>query len=208
MKNSKVLLLVVLAAAAVMAVAGRALLHRGLSARDQPSAVEAHVARTVRRLAVPSSAKNEKNPFPPSPEFLLEAQEHFADHCSLCHANNGSGNTEIGRNLYPKAPDMRLPQTQDLTDGEIYYTIHNGIRLTGMPAWGAEEKDDDSWKLVLFIRHLPQLSPAEEGQMEALNPKTPAEQQEEQQEQEFLNQDRSSKPGPNHRPIKITEEKP
>ena len=98
------------------------------------------------------------------------------------NGNDGRGKTQIGQNLYPKAPDMRLPQTQNLTDGEIYYTIHNGIRLTGMPAWGrdvTDVKDEDSWKLVLFIRHLPQLTPAEEGEMEALNPKGPGERQEE-----------------------------
>ena len=53
---------------------------------------------------------------------------------------------------------MRLPETQNLTDAEVYYVIHNSIRLTGMPAWGSEEKDDDSWKLVLFIQHLSQLT--------------------------------------------------
>ena len=82
---------------------------------------------------------------------------------------------------------MRLPRTQELTDGELYYTIHNGIRLTGMPAWGAEGKDDDSWKLVLFIRHLPELTPREEREMESLNPKGPEENQEEQEEEQFLN---------------------
>ena len=97
---------------------------------------------------------------PNTPANLARARAHFADHCAICHANNGSGNTDIGRNLYPKAPDMRLPQTQNLTDGELYYTIHNGIRLTGMPAWGSAEKDEDSWELVLFIHNLPQLTPA------------------------------------------------
>ena len=82
---------------------------------------------------------------------------------------------------------MRLPDTQNLTDGEIYYVIHNGIRLTGTAAWGTEEKDDDSWKLVVFIRHLPQLTPAEEREMEALNPKGPAEKAEELEEEQLLN---------------------
>jgi mono/diheme cytochrome c family protein len=139
-------------------------------------------------LAIPARAKNEKNPFTASSELMAEAKAHFADHCAICHANNGNGNTEIGQNLYPKAPNMRLPQTQNLTDGELYYTIHNGIRLTGMPAWGTEEKDEDSWKLVLFIRHLPQLTLAEEREMEALNPKGPGEKQEEQEEEQFLNE--------------------
>jgi hypothetical protein len=83
---------------------------------------------------------------------------------------------------------MRQPQTQNMTDGEIYYTIHNGIRLSGMPAWGETDKDDDSWKLVVFIRHLPQLIPEEEKEMERLNPKTPAERSEEEEEEQFLNQ--------------------
>lgn len=162
-------------------------IRRGFSTRDNPSVVETYVARTTRRLSVPASERNATNPFRPSPELMAEARGHFANHCAICHGNNGSGATEIGRNLYPKAPDMRLPQTQKLTDGELYYTIHNGIRLTGMPAWGGDGEDDDSWKLVLFIRHLKQLTPAEEHEMESLNPKSLGEKQEEQKEEEFLN---------------------
>jgi hypothetical protein len=82
--------------------------------------------------------------------------------------NDGSGNTEIGQNLYPKPPDMRQAETQNLTDGEIYYIIHNGIRLTGMPAWGDPGKDDDSWKLVLFIRHLPRMTSQEMKEMKTV----------------------------------------
>ena len=137
-----------------------------------------------------------RNPLPNTLDNLAQAQAHFADHCAICHANNGSGNTEIGRNLYPKAPDMRLPQTQNLTDGELYYTIHNGIRLTGMPAWGTDEKDEDSWKLVVLIRHLPQLSPAEEREMESLNPKSPGEKQEELEEEQFLNENQPGNQAP------------
>jgi len=44
---------------------------------------------------------------------------------------------------------MRLPATQNLSDGELYYTIQNGIRLTGMPAWGEPgDNDEDTWRLV------------------------------------------------------------
>lgn len=196
MPKNRVVSLVVVAAVVVVVAGAVATVRRGFSARDQPSALETYVARTARRLAVPSRAKGQKNPFTRSPELMADARAHFADHCAICHANNGSGNTEIGRNLYPKAPDMRLAQTQNLTDGELYYTIHNGIRLTGMPAWGTDEKDEDSWKLVLFIRHLPQLTPAEERAMEALNPKPPGEKEEELEEEQFLNE---GQPG-NQRP--------
>jgi mono/diheme cytochrome c family protein len=162
-------------------------IRRGFSARDNPSWVETFVARTARSMAVPAKAKSMKNPFPNSPENLAEARAHWADHCANCHANNGSGETEIGRSLYPKAPDMRLPATQGLSDGELYYTIQNGIRLTGMPAWGqAGDNDEASWKLVQFIRRLPQLTAAEEMEMEKLNPKGPDDRKEEQEEDKFL----------------------
>jgi cytochrome c553 len=160
----------------------------GFSARQEPSAAEAFVARGARRLAMPKAAREMQNPVPFSGDILVEARRHFADHCASCHGNDGSGNTEMGRNLYPKAPDMRMQRTQELTDGEIYFVIRNGIRLSGMPAWGKDTDDDrESWALVQFIRRLPKLSPAEIEDMQSFNPKSPAELREEQEEEDFLN---------------------
>jgi len=173
---------------AVVAVVAVRTLNRGFSARDQPSAVEAMAARTVRRLAVPRRSRSLANPVYPSDEVFADARAHFADHCAVCHANDGSGNTTIGRNLYPKAPDMRLDATQSLTDGELYAIIQDGIRLTGMPAWGTEgdDNDEDSWKLVHLIRHLKDLTPEQLKAMGRMNPKSLDEIEEERQEQEFL----------------------
>lgn len=180
----------IVAIVSYLVVSGLFTLHRGFSARDNPSWMEVMAARTARKMAMPARAKRKQNPIANTPRNLAQARAHWADHCAICHANNGSGDTDIGRNLYPKVPDMRLPATQNLTDGELYYTINNGIRLTGMPAWGqAGENDEDTWKLVHFIRHLPQLTPEEERQMERLNPKGPEERQEEQEEEQFLNED-------------------
>jgi mono/diheme cytochrome c family protein len=121
---------------------------------------------------------------------------HFADHCAMCHANDGSGETEMGRNLYPRAPDLRAPATQNLTDGELLYIIEQGVRFTGMPAWGdgSEESRRASWALVHFIRHLPQLSAGEKVEMESLNPKSREESEEEESEERFLQGDRPPPP--------------
>src|SRR4051812_38280580 len=89
------------------------LIRNGVSARARPGRVETLVARKVRTLAIPRAARDEKNPVAASPEVLREGREHFADHCAICHANDGSGETEMGQGLYPKAPDMRLGGTQD-----------------------------------------------------------------------------------------------
>ena len=105
---------------------------------------------------------------------MTESLAHFADHCATCHANDGSGQTPIGKKVYPRAPDLRLADTQSMSDGEIFWVIHHGIRFTAMPAWGEGDpaQDKDSWKLVHAIRHLPQLTPKELDRMKTLNPKT------------------------------------
>jgi mono/diheme cytochrome c family protein len=147
-------------------------------------------------MAIPSGARNLANPVPRSQEAVREGMQHFADHCATCHANNGSGDTDIGRNLYPKAPDMRAAGTQNLSDGEIYYIIENGIRLSGMPAWGKSDdpNDEESWKLVHFIRHLPSLTAEQEQMMRQWNPVSPQERQGEREEEEFLNGSGSTAP--------------
>jgi mono/diheme cytochrome c family protein len=162
---------------------------RGFSARESPSVVERWVARRVRSMAAPGGAKDLANPVPNSPEVLAAARAHWADHCAGCHANNGSGDTEMGKRMYPPAPDMRQADTQQMTDGELFFIIQNGVRMTGMPAWGggSGHDEEDSWKLVRFIRHLPQITAQEEREMQSLNPKSPDEIQEEQEEKEFLN---------------------
>ena len=181
----------ILAVVGLLAVAGLALgvvavRQSGLSARDEPGAVEARLARLVRGVAIPSAVRSQVNPVPSTRETLVESRAHFADHCASCHGNDGSGQTALGRRLYPRAPDMRLPATQSLTDGELFHVIENGIRFTGMPGWGGEVSPAVSWKLVLFIRHLPRLGPEELLEMERLNPRSPDEWRELQQDQEFL----------------------
>lgn len=188
MKKGTVFLSIATAGLAGTAAFGWITIRRGFSARDNPSGMEAYIARTARKLSTPASVRDAKNPFTPTTEVLGDARAHFADHCATCHGNDGSGKTEMGQNLYPKAPDLRQPETQNLTDGQIYSIIHNGIRLTGMPAWGGPGPDDDSWKLVLFIRHLPQMAPEEMEQMEKFNPKSANDRSEEEDEQRFLNE--------------------
>jgi mono/diheme cytochrome c family protein len=150
---------------------------RGISARAQPGRVETAVARTMRSLAIPNSARDLKNPVAKSSDVIADGMAHYADHCAACHANDGSGETELGLGLYPKPPDMRRDATQSLTDGELFYIIENGVRLTGMPAWstGTEEGRLATWHLVHFIRELPRLTPAQLDQMKGLNPRSPEE---------------------------------
>jgi mono/diheme cytochrome c family protein len=134
----------------------------GFSAREQPTWMEKTMARNARKIATPPDAKSLTNPRQQqTAEMMAEADEHFVEHCGSCHGIDGRGDTVIGRNLYPKVPDMSTADTQQMSDGEIYYVISNGVRLTGMPTWGSEDKPEAIWDLVSLIRRLPKLSPEE-----------------------------------------------
>ncbi len=199
--RTRVALASVITIIAGILIAGWLIIGRGFSAREEPTAIETFVARRVRSLAIPRIAKEMQNPVAATEEVVAEAMAHFADHCAYCHANDGSGDTSIGKGLYPKPPDMRHPDTQEMTDGELFYVIHNGIRLTGMPAFGvgtAGDPDLDSWKLVHFIRRLPNISPEELEKMKSMNPKSAHELEEEEAIRRFLEGDDSPLPAPGH----------
>ena len=161
----------------------------GLDSRAEPGPIETRVARLIRVVAIPAEVASRRNPVALTPDVLEEGIAHFADHCANCHAADGSGNTELGRGLYPKAPDMRAPATQRLTDGELFYIIEHGIRFTGMPGWstGTTAGEESSWHLVHIIRHLPQLTGGDVDRIKALMPRSPEDVRQEIEEERFLN---------------------
>lgn len=184
----RALLLLIGLAIVIGGVAAYTVARRGLSTRVQPSNLETRVAHAMRRLATPASIRNAVNPIEATPEALEDGLAHFADHCATCHANDGSGDTPMGRSFYPPAPDMRASRTQQLTDGELFSIIENGIRLTGMPAWGTgtPEGERGSWGLVHFIRGLPSLGADDIARMETMNPRSPDVFRQEEEARRFL----------------------
>jgi len=198
MRRGTLLILLGIALVVIAIASAASLLHGGLSAKATPTRLEAFVARNARHLAIPRNARLTQNPVLDAPEVQREARLHFADHCAICHGNDGSGDTPIGNGLYPKPPDLHKPATQELSDGELFWIIENGVRFTGMPAFSSNGDHDhamgnhgggqDSWKLVHFIRHLPHLTVTERLEMERYNPKGPEDRTEEQEEDQFLNE--------------------
>src|SRR6184192_1500165 len=136
MRRGTLLILLGIALVVIAIAIAASLLHGGLSAKATPTRLEAFVARNARHLAIPRNARLTQNPVLDAPEVQREARLHFADHCAICHGNDGSGDTMLGHGLYPKPPDLRASETQNLSDGDIFWIIQNGVRLTGMPAFG------------------------------------------------------------------------
>ena len=160
----------------------------GFDARAEPGRLEAAVALRLRTMAIPGEARQRTSAEPQTEENFRAGLAHFADHCAICHSNDGSGTTEIGRGLYPKPPDMRLARTQNLTDGELFYIIEHGVPLTGMPGFGTSSPEGEkaTWHLVQFIRRLPKLTEEELEHMTELNPLSVEAWLQRLEEEEFL----------------------
>jgi mono/diheme cytochrome c family protein len=74
------------------------------STRMQPSILETLAARQARAMAMPATARERENPMANSAEVMADARAHWADHCAACHSNNGSGEAEMGKHMYPLRP--------------------------------------------------------------------------------------------------------
>ncbi len=144
---------------------------RGFSAHAQPTSMEVMMAHMMRDMAMPAKAARMKNPYPATAATIEMASQHFAAHCALCHNNNGDGKTDLGKDMYPHPPNLAGRQTQTKSDGELFYAIRNGIRMSGMPAW-PEDSRREIWELVNFIRNLPRQTPQQRQEMKRYNPKT------------------------------------
>ena len=149
---------------AMLALGAYLISRQGFSARPEGSAAEAWLAGQARAWSLPAAYREMRNPVECSTAALAEARAHWADHCAGCHANNGSGDSMLGLMLIIQLLDMRLPATQGQPDGGLYFTIKNGVRFTGMPAFGEPgDRDSETWKLVCFVRHLPRIASEEVG---------------------------------------------
>jgi mono/diheme cytochrome c family protein len=180
----RLLVLLVVAVAAALCF----LLPDFFSARHKPSGFEAAVVRKLRTLSIPKAIRDRRNPIALSDQLLTDARAHFADHCAVCHGNDGRGRTEMGPNFSPPTPDLTSVEIQSLSDGQLYYAIRNGVRFSGMPAWGSDSEEDEraNWELVHFIRHLPTISKRELDEMKRFNPQSPQELEEDEAEEKFL----------------------
>src|SRR5450631_199553 len=132
----------------------------GCTADKPPSREETSLANAAKDVVIPLEAGEKKNPLPESDEVLSQGQQVFLESCALCHGPDGRGETHIGRNMNPPAADLNSPHVQHWTDGELFWIIRNGVRLTGMPSWQSSISDNDTWKLAHFIHNLPRLDAA------------------------------------------------
>jgi len=132
----------------------------GCTADKTPSKEETSLANAAKDVVIPLEAGGKKNPLPETDDVVSQGQQVFLGSCSLCHGADGRGGTSIGGHMDPPAMDLTSAHVQHWSDGELFWIIQNGVRLTGMPAWKSSVSDDDTWKLARFIHNLPHLGAA------------------------------------------------
>lgn len=153
-----------------LAVAAAAVVAAGMldpAASVPPGALETRLARFALDRAVARRAPRSPNPLKADPEVLRGGLAHYKSMCVTCHGAPGVDASEAGSGLNPPAPDLSLGRVQKRTDGELFWLVQNGVRMTGMPAFGPTHKDEEIWKIVAFLRHLPALTPDEEKALAA-----------------------------------------
>ena len=149
----------------------------GCSAGTKPSKLETALANAAKDVAVPLAAKKLKNPVPSTDANIQAGKQIYLQQCALCHAADGHSETKLGLVMYPPAMDLNSPHVQRWSDSELLWITQNGVRLTGMPAWKTIVSEEDTWKIIDFIRALPKESHirAAARQKEAVPPKSQSE---------------------------------
>ena len=154
----------------VLIGAGGYLFIRGGGVPMATSAPQLPLEKTVAKLALRASFKGSldlKNPLPADETNLMAGARVYRDQCIVCHAAAGVEHTAIAKGMFPDPPElfeMRDMVTDD-PEGETYWKITNGIRLTGMPAFGKTLSDTQRWQLTTLLKQANKLPPAVQAAM-------------------------------------------
>ena len=136
------------------------------SATRKPGHIETTIANYTTSNWIRRHTDEQPNPFRPTPENLKAGQDDFNEHCSGCHGLNGSGDNRLKADFYPPVPKL-TGETQHWSDAELYFIVANGIGMTGMPGFGNKHDPKEIWRMILWVRHLAQLSPPEKAAVES-----------------------------------------
>jgi len=93
------------------------------------------------------------------PDLIRLGAAHFLSACAECHGAPGTEVSHIALGMLPPPPDLRH-RAHEWTDQELFWIAKHGLKYTGMPAWPTQERDDEVWAVVAFLRKLPELDVA------------------------------------------------
>jgi mono/diheme cytochrome c family protein len=127
-----------------------------LSALPEPGRMEVALATRAKRILIARASRQNIPPQPQStPDGVTEGKTRYGVECAACHGMDGRGLTDNGRWMYPRAADLTSPAVQEYSDQQLFWIVKNGVRLSGMPAFGKLESDERIWRIVQYLRTMP-----------------------------------------------------
>jgi thiosulfate dehydrogenase len=126
--------------------------------------------KTVAEMALRASlghAADQKNPLPFNDETMLSAAQKYKQYCAVCHGTPGQPATPISKGMFPDPPQFFEEQGMmtDDPEGETFWKVTHGIRLSGMPGFRSTLSDTERWQLTMLVAHPDKLSPAVQAEL-------------------------------------------
>ncbi len=137
-----------------------------IGADVKPGLIEQTIGPWARDRSVERRAPKEKNPYAGDSGAIATGLDHYRENCVMCHGAPGVAAAELSKGINPSAPSLDK-EDSDKSDGELFWVVKHGIRMTAMPAFGPTHTDEEIWTLVAFIRHLPELTAQERDSLRA-----------------------------------------
>ena len=138
-----------------------------MGADVKPGLIERTLAPWAVDRSVGKRAPKEKNPYVGDPTTIATGLDHYRENCVICHGSPDVAGAELSKGINPPAPALGK-EGDDTPDGELFWVIKHGIRMTAMPAFGPTHTDEEIWKIVAFIHHLPDLTAREQDSLRAV----------------------------------------
>ena len=140
------------------------------NADAKPSKLERWMARTSLHATLAREAPKSANTMPLTDGNLIAGIRLYAANCAICHGAADGKPSHIARGLYQRPPQLAKDGVEDDPEGETFWKVDHGIRLTGMPAFGGRLDDAQLWQVTLFLKHMDSLPPAAARVWKALKP--------------------------------------
>jgi mono/diheme cytochrome c family protein len=95
------------------------------------------------------------------PEGVLEEGARlYAGDCVQCHGGPGAEPAGWSRGMRPEPPHL-VEAATEWSPEEVHWIVENGIKMSGMPAFGTERTPEELVAIAVFVRDLPGLSAAD-----------------------------------------------
>ncbi len=151
----------------VLACAGFFAVKMGMvpaNADSKPTALENWVARTALQTAIARDTKTLSNPLQPTDENLIAGVRLYAENCAICHGASDAKPSNLAQGFFIEAPQLARDGVEDDPESASFWKVKHGIRFTAMPSFATTLKDEDIWKIAMFLKQMDKLPPAVDTQ--------------------------------------------